>query len=114
MCNNRQRYPPVYICSPYRDDTYNNIANAIRYCKQAIDQGYMPIATHLYFPRFLNDEDLVERELCLSFGLRLIDHCEAFWVCGDRVSEGMQHEIDYAQQNGIPIQYNEREVAHHE
>lgn len=36
--------PIVFICSPYADDPLNNERRAIRYCRFAVRQGYIPIA----------------------------------------------------------------------
>lgn len=65
----------VYICSPYRADTPEGIqANerkAKRYCKIACKAGYIPIAPHLYFTRFLKDSRPDERELGMQIGIEL-------------------------------------------
>ena len=53
--------PIVYICSPYSGDMENNIAAARRYSRFAVEQGYIPIAPHLLFPQFLDDDNPKER-----------------------------------------------------
>ena len=53
--------PIVYVCSPFSGDIAGNIANARKYSRFAVEQGYIPIAPHLLFPQFLNDNDLTER-----------------------------------------------------
>ena len=60
--------PKVYIVSKYAGDIEANTAAAVRYCRFAIEQGYMPIASHLLYPQILNDNDPDERELGLMFG----------------------------------------------
>ena len=62
--------PIVYICSPFSGDVEENIANARRYSRFAVDKGYIPIAPHLLFPQFLDDDNPEERELGLFFGRR--------------------------------------------
>ena len=47
----------VYICSPYAGNTVRNILAAQKYCRYAVEQGYLPFAAHLFFPQFLNDEN---------------------------------------------------------
>ena len=64
--------PIVYICSPYAGDIETNTAAARRYCRFAVEAGYIPIAPHLLFPQFLNDSDPKERELGLFFGNALL------------------------------------------
>ena len=47
-CNALRAFRPiVYICSPFAGDIEGNIANAKRYCRFAVDSGYIPIAVHL-------------------------------------------------------------------
>ena len=45
--------PIVYICSPYAGDIETNTAAARRYCRFAVEAGYIPIAPHLLFHRTL-------------------------------------------------------------
>ena len=49
--------PIVYICSPYAGDVSKNVENARRYSRFAVDSGCIPIAPHLLFPQFMNDEN---------------------------------------------------------
>ena len=51
----RSYRPIVYVCSPFSGDIAGNIANARKYSRFAVEQGYIPIAPHLLFPQFLND-----------------------------------------------------------
>ena len=83
----------VFICSPYAGDVEANTRRARRYCRFAMEQGYVPIAPHLLFPQFLNDDDPIERELGLSFGNALLSKCDEIWVFGDNVTSGMASEI---------------------
>ena len=47
----------VYIASPYTGDIPNNVERAKEYCKQALEQGVIPVAPHLLYPQFLEDSD---------------------------------------------------------
>ena len=51
----------VYIASPYAGDIPNNVERAKEYCKQALEQGVIPVAPHLLYPQFLKDSDPAER-----------------------------------------------------
>lgn len=42
--------PIVYVCSPYSGDVETNVAAARRYCRFAVDKGFIPIAPHLLYP----------------------------------------------------------------
>ena len=101
----QEKYPRVYICSPFRGDTENNVKNAIRYARFALEQKRFPIAPHLYFPRFMDDDKPAERELAMSFDLRLLNGCREIWVFGGHISTGMAEEIAAAKRKKIKIKY---------
>jgi len=101
--------PMIYICSPLAGDIETNVANALKYCRFAVEHGYFPIAPHCYLPRFMNDGDPAERELAMSFGLRLLSGCRELWIFGSRLSEGMKREVLAAKWRGIKIkQFSEK------
>lgn len=95
--------PVVYICSPYAGDVERNVLRARRYCRYAADQGFIPLAPHLLFPQFLDEK--TERNLALFMGIALLSKCAALWIFGERISQGMEAEIRYAQKKGKPIKY---------
>ncbi len=108
--------PIVYVCSPFSGDVVTNVANARRYCRFAVDSGYIPIAVHLLYPRFMNDDDPEERELALFFGTAVMSKCSEVWVFGDRISSGMASEITRAKWKNYRIRYFDtdcREVTDH-
>ncbi len=92
----------VYICSPYRGDIPQNTENACRYCRYALLKGYLPVAPHLYFTRFLDDGIEAERRMGMFMGTELLKECAELWVFGIP-SEGMKEEIKLAQRIGIPV-----------
>ena len=92
--------PIVYICSRYSGNIKENTRMAKRYCRYAIDRGCVPIVPHLYLPSVLSEE--TERELALQLDLKLIEHCDEIWVCGE-LSDGMVCEMSYAAKHGIPM-----------
>lgn len=49
--------PVVYICSPLAGDMVKNQENARTYCRFAVEAGCVPIAPHIYFTQFMNDND---------------------------------------------------------
>ena len=89
--------PIVYICSPF--------SNARRYSRFAVDKGYIPIAPHLLFPQFLDDNNPAERELGLFFGNALMSKCAEVWVFGSRISSGMEAEIERAKWKDYRLRY---------
>ena len=97
--------PVVYICSPLSGDLEGNQEKAARYCRFAVDAGYIPIAPHLYFPRFMDDANPRERDLALFMDIVLLTKCAELWVFGDTISKGMSIEIEKARRKGQPIRY---------
>jgi len=97
--------PKVYVVSPYAGDTAANIKRARQYCRFVAGQKKIPVAAHLMYPQFLNDKNLVERELGLLFGLALMRSCAEVWVFGTKLSSGMKLELEEAKRQKKPIRY---------
>lgn len=97
--------PLVYICSPYSGDTEANIKKAQDFCRFAIDSGQIPLAPHLMYPQFMNDDDPAERDLAMFMDIILLGKCQEVWVLGDVISKGMSVEIDKAKKRRQPIRY---------
>ena len=100
----KRHMPLVYICSRYAGDIAKNKSDAIRFCRFAIDEGYIPMATHLLYPQILNDADPADRDLGLYFGWVLINKCNEVWVFSDgTISTGMKKEIIRAKSRNMKI-----------
>ncbi len=95
----------IYVASPYAGDVEKNIAFAKLACRYVMEQRHAFFAPHLLYPQILDDTDPAERKTGLKFGLRILEICDELWVCGDRISTGMEAEIELAKQLGIPIRY---------
>lgn len=95
----------IYVASPYAGDVEKNIAFAKRACRYVMEQGHAFFAPHLLYPQILDDTDPEERKAGMKFGIRILEICDELWVCGDRISTGMEMEIELAKQLGIPIRY---------
>ena len=103
----------VFICSPYRPESLDpedraaelrgNIAFAKAACMEAIHEGYVPMAPHLYFTQFLDDDNEEQREAGIEMGFAWIEDCMELWVIGDRITEGMAAEIAKATEMNIPV-----------
>ena len=96
--------PLVYLASPFAGDTERNIERARGYGRFAVSKGCIPIAPHLHYPQFMDDDDREQRELVMFFALVLLGKCDELWVFG-KPSEGMSREIAKAKKRGIPIKY---------
>lgn len=101
--------PLVYICSPYAGDTGKNAENARRYCRFAVNRNGIPIALHLLFPQFMDEE--TERENALFMGIVLLGKCDEVWVFGDTISSGMRQEIAKAEAFKKKVRYFSEEVV---
>lgn len=94
----------IFICSPYKGDVKKNIENVKRYCIFNAWDG-IPIAPHLYFTQFLNDESSSDRWRGTRWNLALLAECKEVKVYADEVTEGMIEEIKEARKLNIPITF---------
>ena len=96
----------IYVCSRLRGDVETNIENAKRYCEYVVKGcGAIPIAPHIYFTQFLDDNLDEERAFGTLAGLQLLSECDELWYFGDSVSKGMVTEIIAAKEQSIPVRY---------
>lgn len=95
--------PVIYICSPYAGDREANAKRAERYSRFVWEQGGIPLAPHLLFPRFMDESNPNERQAGLRMARKLLTMCDEMWVFGDRISQGMAAEIAEAAGRMIPI-----------
>ena len=71
----------VFICSAFRGDVEENIRKAREYCRwAAMERGAIPIAPHLLFPQFLDDNDPKQREIGIEMGLELLAGCRRLFL----------------------------------
>lgn len=102
----------VFICSAFRGNVEENIRKAKEYCRwAAVENGAIPIAPHLLFPQFLDDNDPEQRKLGIEMGLELLAECKRLFYFGDIVTEGMSKEITRAYVLGIPVEHVQDEVC---
>lgn len=102
----------VYICSPCRprytgdlgeEELQINLRNAEAYSYAAVVSHAVPIAPHLLFTRFLDEFNPSHRNIAIEMGGEVLKRCDELWVFGDRLTEGMQAEIDAAERLKMPI-----------
>ena len=100
----------IYVCSRLRADANHTMEEHIKFatehCKEIVKEGNMPIAPHIYFTQFMDDNIENERTLALKFNFDLLKSCDEIYVYDDEgISSGMQAEIDYSNSNGKTIVY---------
>ena len=96
----------IYVCSALRGDIEQNQKMARVYCEYIVQEfGHIPVAPHIYFTQFLDDNIDSEREFGIKAGLFLLSECDELWYFGDQISRGMTDESCKALGNGMPVQY---------
>ena len=95
--------PFAYVCSPFAGEVKTNTRKAKAYCRRLYELGYTPIAPHLMFPQFMDDE--TERDLVIFMDLVLLGRCKQVWVFGDIITDGMKLEINKAKRRYINVRY---------
>lgn len=104
----------IYVSSPYRSYADNegrrklqvarNIGVAKTACERVARLGAIPIAPHLYFTQFLNDEDSEDRVLGMKLGLDVLESCDELWLVTDSlISTGMMAELEKAVELDLPV-----------
>lgn len=102
----RRTYRPlVFICSPFAGNIQRNTRRARDFCRFAVSRNCIPIAPHLLFPQFMEEDDPEQRRLGIFFGLVLQKKCKEVWVFGRNISRGMAVEIEKAKERGLPLRY---------
>jgi len=104
-------YKMVYLCSPLRAfencTIPVNIECAKIYCSRIYRDNphVLPIAPHLYFSQFMNDEIEQDREAGIVGGNMLLKNCSELWYFSPHgyISEGMKKEIALAKELGLRI-----------
>lgn len=90
----------VYICHPFSSDPSANANRVQKICRWFTEQGYLPLAPHIYLPQFL--EEGGERELAMRLCRRLIALADELLVFGEPTTR-MKKEIEEAQRVGVPV-----------
>lgn len=99
----------VYVCHPFSDNPEVNIGKVQAICRALAEDGFVPIAPHLFVPQFLDEE--TEREQALKLCLDLVEACDEVCVYGGKVTEGMRRELKHADNRGVPIAFMEEVTA---
>lgn len=95
--------PLVYVASPFAGNETRNTENTIRYCRFIVDSGAIPLAPHIFLPRFMSE--VTERDEAIFMNMVFLGKCEQLWGFGERITDGMAVEIDKAKKRRIPIRY---------
>lgn len=95
-----------YLAHPISGDVHGNVQKVLRLVNHLLRSApaVMPFAPYISSLMILDDSREEDRRLGIMSNLvwfekRVIDE---LWICGD-LSEGVQREIDWADDNGIHI-----------
>ena len=101
--------PLIYVCSPLRGNIERNIQRAIGYSRFVYSNGGIPLAPHVIFTTFLDDNISEERSAGIEMAIQLLAKCDELWAFGERISEGMAAEMAAAKTLGLRVKrFNER------
>ena len=103
------RIQRVYVCHPFSMNPACNAERVRTICCRLVDSGHLPIAPQVYLPQFM--DEATERKHALRLCLELVGACDALFVYGACITDGMLQEIEHAQAHGIPIRLVDAEVV---
>ena len=93
----------IFVCSPYHGDIEANTKVAKFAAKIISCTDDLPIAPHLYFPQFLDENDPYKRILGIKLGVELLKECDCLWIVGTKITTGMEYELNAAREHHIPV-----------
>ena len=99
----------IYVCHPFSMNPARNAERVRTVCRSLVESGQLPIAPQVYLPQFM--DEATEREHALRLCLELVGACDALFVYGACITDGMLQEIEHAQAHGIPVQLVDAEVV---
>ena len=63
------------------------------------------MAVHLMFPRFMNDNNNIDRTKAITMELDILARCDELWCFGEEISKGMLVELMFASNHMIKIRH---------
>ena len=95
--------PYIYIASPYHsedeEELFFNSRLALAACRDyMVNQGAVPVAPHMYFTCFLNEELREERAMWTGIGKRMLAACHGItaYIIDDNGSKGVEETLELA------------------
>lgn len=101
----------VYICAPLRGEVEKNIEFARQKAREVFQAGDIPVCPHLMFPPIADPGHPVEDQVAREMGLRLVESCQQVNVYGPTWTEGMWAEIHHAEELGIPVLTDQKQLG---
>ncbi len=101
----------VYICAPLRGEVEKNIEFAKQKAREVFQNGDVPVCPHLMFPPIADPTHPMEDRVAREMGLRLVASCQQLNVYGPTWTEGMWDEIHRAEELGIPVMTDQKQLG---
>ncbi len=101
----------VYICAPLRGEVEKNIEFARQKAREVFQNGDVPVCPHLMFPPIADPTHPMEDRAAREMGLRLVASCQQLNVYGPTWTEGMWAEIHRAEELGIPVMTDQKQLG---
>jgi hypothetical protein len=99
--------PLVYVAGYYTANPSHGLSNAAEGWEALLYYGALPVVPHVNI--LLDAIYPKSPEFWYAYDLGILEHCDAMYVCEDETtwrSTGVQNEIRFAEQNGIPVLYD--------
>ena len=95
----------VIIESPYAGEIARNTIYAYECLLHSLKNGEAPIASHLLYPKVLDEHNPLERKWGIDAGLKWAYVAELMAVYTDYgISDGMHNAMSVARKIGLPIE----------
>ena len=90
----------VYISYPYSDNPEKRRDELFDLLPKISKEDIVPLVPHFAFWKF---QEMFGRDYAMKVCVEAVGKCDEMWVVGNKISPGMQMEMDYAKQNNITI-----------
>jgi hypothetical protein len=95
----------VYLAHPIRGEVKGNIKALLSICREIHKTGVQPFVPHVAATQYLDDSDPEQRALGMAANEEYLRRgfIDELWLCGPRISQGMEREIALCLENNIPV-----------
>lgn len=95
----------IYIAHPIGGNVDANVKSVLSIVRELNMSGLpiVPFAPYIVDVLALDDSDPVQRTRGFKNNNQLFDFVDEVWLYGGRITSGMQVEIDWANERGIPV-----------
>ena len=91
----------AYITAAWSGNEIKDTPQAVRYCREVYEAGFLPVCPTLFLPLFLNDAIPEEHKNKEDMGRDLLRRTRVLVVCGHDMSEDVKADIAIAARLGI-------------